>query len=175
VYEVDPRLPLEHFHRQMHRRAVARRAVIELAGIGFCVGEEFWDGVGRQRRMQQEQHLLRGDQRNRREVLDRIVGRRGVERADRGERQIHRKQQRVAVGRRTRHVFGADVGRAADPVLDQNRLAERLAQRLGDEPRLHVVGAARREGHDQMDRLGRVCLRRRRRGERQYCGNDRSE
>ena len=46
-------------------------------------------------------------------------------------------------------------GAGARLVVDDDRLAEHLATRLGGGARQQVVGAARAERHDEVDRLGR--------------------
>ena len=74
------------------------------------------------------------------------------------------------VGRRAHHLLGADIGAGAGLVLDDDRGVERGAERLGQQPRDDVDGAAGRERHDDPDRLaGRpVALRvRRARAEQQ--------
>jgi hypothetical protein len=67
-------------------------------------------------------------------------------------------EERVAVRRRRRDVARTDGAAGARAVLHDDRLVERLAELLGDDARNDVAGAARRLGHDQMDRLVREGL-----------------
>ena len=53
---------------------------------------------------------------------------------------------------------GADIGAGAAAVLDDDRLTDPLRQRLRDQARNDVEGAAGRNGHDQMDRPRRISL-----------------
>ena len=90
-----------------------------------------------------EQHVRRVHQlRDRREVLDRIVGQAleqaGVHR-DRGRGE----QQRVAVRVGARHHRDAEVAAAAGAVVDDHALPERLRQRLRQDARDDVGRPAR--------------------------------
>ena len=71
----------------------------------------------------------------------------------------------MAIGLGARHRFGADQPAAAGSVLDEELLAERLAQALGEHPAQQVIGAAGRIGHHDPDRLARPLLRLRGRDE----------
>src|SRR5947207_11434581 len=68
-------------------------------------------------------------------------------------------QDGMAVGARTRDFGGADVAGGARPVLADDRLAERRAEPLGDEPAEEIERPARRERVDQPDGLRRETLR----------------
>ena len=91
----------------------------------------------------------------RHEVLDRIVGRVRIE-----ARVDHigagADQQRVAVGRQPLHRLDRDVAAGAAAVLDDHRLAERLAELGVDQPRRDVGAAAGREAHHHGDLLVRI-------------------
>src|SRR5712664_466973 len=69
------------------------------------------------------------------------------------------------VGRGLGDARGADVAARTRHVLDQHRLAERLARALGDHARDHVGRTAGPEGDDQFERLARKRLRLRHCGE----------
>ncbi|MCY1375134.1 hypothetical protein D9M69_625240 [compost metagenome] len=71
----------------------------------------------------------------------------------------HAHHQRVAVGRRLGDEVGADVPARARAVVDHHRLAPVLAHLHGDQPRRRIGGAARRERHDDADRLVRKVAR----------------
>jgi hypothetical protein len=84
------------------------------------------------------------------EILERVVVDLVVEaRVDDVSGRRH--QDGVAVRLRPRGVAGADAAAGAATVLDDDRLPERLRQRLLDRTHHHVVGAARRERHEDGD------------------------
>src|SRR5580692_625735 len=142
----------------MAGRADAARAHIDLARIALGVSDEFRDRLGRKRRIDrhdQRRALDAGDRRDiAREAEIEIGVERGIDRA-RGSRE----QQRVAVGGRMRDRGGADIGAGAAAVLDDDLLADALRQRLSDEARNDVEGAAGRNRDDQMHRPRRIGLR----------------
>ena len=74
----------------------------------------------------------------------------------------------VAVGRGLGDRAGADDAGAAGAVVDHERLAELALDLLRHQPREHVGAAARRIGHDQLDRPLRIALREGRRGARAH-------
>ena len=76
-------------------------------------------------------------------------------------------QQRVAVLRRCDASSVPMTPPAPAAVVDDDLLAEPLAEVLRDQPPDHVVAAAGRERNDQPDRLGRILLRGGDRGQRQ--------
>ena len=98
VIHLDAGHRREQRGEQMLTAAVARRRVVDLAGPLLHVGDEFLERLHRQRRIDDQHAGLAADERDRREVLDRIVGELRVERrADRVG--LRREQQRVAVRR----------------------------------------------------------------------------
>ena len=70
-----------------------------------------------------------------------------------------REQDRVAVGRRFRHLGSADIAGGAGDVLDIDLLAELLGELLRHKPREGVSRPTRRKGHDRAHRPGRIGLR----------------
>ena len=146
--------------KMWRRAAVAARGHVDLAGIGLGVGDELGNGFGRQRRRHHHEERRVGNARDRREIADEIEAEVAVERGVEHVGQ-HRAEHRVAVGRRARGGFGADVARKSRPVLDHERLAEQVRQPLPDEAR-HDVGrvAGRKADHDP-HRPRRIGLRER--------------
>src|SRR3974390_3481229 len=65
-------------------------------------------------------------------------------------------EQRVAVWRRARRRFHADITGGAGAVVDDELLAKCLRQARLDEPDGVIRRTAGREGHDDVDRLFRV-------------------
>ena len=91
--------------------------------------------------------------RDRRDLLGRVVGQVLVEQRIGGERTGDGHAQRVAIGRGAGHRRGADIAARAGLVLDDERLAQALAQLVVDQPG-HDIG--RRAGtirHDHLDRV----------------------
>ena len=121
-------------------------------------------------RVGHDQHRRHAQQRHVGELLDRVVGLLGHgEGADRQRRAV-RQHQRVAVGRRAHHVHAAQRAAGTGLVVDDDRGAQRLAQRLGDDTRDDVAGAAGGKGDDDADRFVRVGGQRGRRGRGQQRG-----
>ncbi len=149
---------LEQFVGEMDRRAVAGRCHVQLSGIGFYIGDELGNVVGRDRRidLQHVGHARHAG--DRREVAFQIelgiVEERGVDRIHCGD-----KQQRVAVRRRRRDRFAGEIAGGAGPVLDDHRLAESAGYELSDQAGDNVGRAAGRESENQPDRAARIGLR----------------
>ena len=78
---------------------------------------------------------------------------------------------RVAVRRALGHRVDAHVAGGAGPVLDHERLAKLLGERLRDEPRKDIDRAAGRKADDDAHRAVRVGLRRRAARERGQGGS----
>ncbi len=104
-----------------------------------------------------DQHLRRGaDQRDRHEVLHRIVARLGIDGRIDAVRHVG-VEQRVAVGRRPRDDLRAQHAGGARPVVDDQVVAADLLELLRHQPPGEVGAAARRIGHHEADGLRRVC------------------
>jgi len=96
-----------------------------------------------------------GEERDRREILDRVEGH-GLE--DRGVQGMGRDgahKNGVAVGCRAGDRGRAEVAAGSGAVLDDDGLAQQLAHLLADEARDDVGRAACRERDDQRDRPAR--------------------
>jgi hypothetical protein len=91
-------------------------------------------------------------QRDRHEVVERVVGQVLVHELVHHQRRIDCHEQRVAVGRRLRRRLRADDGVGAGPVFDHHRLSPILAHGLADQARHDVAWTAGGEGHDHPDR-----------------------
>ena len=134
-------------------------AVVELAGIGLGLGDQLLHGLRAVGANDQQRGVLRG-QRDRREVLKRVVGQiLGGDRVHH-QRDVHGDQQRVAVRRGLRDLLCADRGIAAGAVLDHDRLAPALGQLLAEQACHEVGRPARRERHDELHRPGWERIRR---------------
>ena len=133
----------EQFHRQMRAGADAGRGKIDLPGPRFREGDELLQVARRQRRVNHQHVGQRNRLRDRRQILQRVIGHFFVHRRiDRQRADTH--QQRVAVRGCARHGFAADHGARARPVFDDDLLAEELRQLRRDDARRDVGAAARR-------------------------------
>src|SRR3954470_8153373 len=108
--------------------------------------------------MHYEHDRLVAELRNRDEVAYRVEAELRVK-VRGGDDRVARRDNGVAVGRALRGQLDADGAGSAAPVLDNDRLAERGSQPVGDRARGDVVAAAGRERHDPADRLRGPGLR----------------
>ena len=158
VQDVDAGPILEHLDAQVGGGAEARRAVGELAGVRLGVVDHLLEGLGADGGMDDEPADEVADARHRHEALDGVVGRLAQVRQD-VERRVGRQQEGVAVGRRLGGGLGADHAAGTAAVLDDELLAEGLAQLFRPGPADQVGGAARRIGQDELDGLVGPALR----------------
>ena len=161
MHDVDARHHFQQLAAEMRRCAVAPRRVVELAGLRLRERDELLQRFRRHLRVRHQNHRRGRKQADRHEVLERVVGQR-LEARVHGDRGVGH-HQRVAVGRCLRDRVHADDAAPARPVLDHQRLAERLADQRLDDAREIIGAAARAERHHQADRARRVGLRERRR------------
>jgi hypothetical protein len=106
------------------------------------------------------------------EVLRRIVAGLVEDRLVEHQRALRGERNRIAVGGCARELRHRNRAAGAGLVLDDHRLTEGLRQFLSHVTRNDVRGAARRERHQELDRLRRIRLRpgerRHREGERAH-------
>jgi hypothetical protein len=114
--------------------------------------------VSRKARMRGQHQRCPGQQRDRRQILERIV--RHVGKQILVERDLGRRsnQQRVAVGRTLGDKLRPDHAARAGLVLDDEILAERLAELDRQYARHQIGAAAGGVGHDDVDRPVRPIL-----------------
>ncbi len=138
----------------MRRAADAGRRIAELAGPFLDVFDQLRDRVDRQRRIDHQDERRLHIERDRHEILQRIV-RHGLEqcRADRHHR-AGRNDHGVAVGGRGLQRRDTGEAGAARLVLDHDRLAERLRELLGIKPHGDIEAGAGREQRHDIDRSG---------------------
>ena len=133
--------------------ADARRR--RLVRIGLQPGDQLLGVLGRQRLLADDHQRRHREPDDRLEIVHRIPRHR-IERRRADVARPVADAERVAVGRRADHAADADGGARAGHGLDQDRLAERLLHVLAHDPRDRVGRPARRERHDQRDRLRRI-------------------
>ena len=142
---------------------VARRADAGIAFGGLVTvflqpGDQFLQIVCGHALAGVDHEGLRGDERDRLEVLHQVE----VERIDRAVGHVRSplaEQDSVAVGCRALGLGDADGAAGAARVLDHHRLAELLAHALRRDPRQHVGRSARCQRYDHDDRMRRIVVR----------------
>src|SRR5262249_44482908 len=107
----------------MGRVSGAARRKIDLAWIGFGVGNELRNGLGGKGRINHHYKRNAEEARDWRDVADEVEIELVVERRIDCVRRSG-PQQRIAVGRRTNDRFGADIGAPARTVLNDEWLAQ---------------------------------------------------
>src|SRR5262249_53722306 len=132
MYEVETKRQAKQLAHEMGRRTYPGRRVAVFAGMGSDEGNEVTDRVHRQRRVDRK-HRRRGyRQRDRVEILGRIVGHSLIERGiDDVVGAVD--EESVTVGRRLRRAASADIATRTDDVLDVELPAHLLGQLLSHE------------------------------------------
>jgi hypothetical protein len=173
VHGLDVGEHIELHGREVPDRADARGRGGDLSRIGLGARDQVLHGRAVEA-LAQHQHVGSGRQQRDRRPARRIVGHVLVEEAVGGDRAGRGEQERVAVGRRARHLGRADIaGRAAD-VLHDRRLSPFAAELVGDQACQRIGAAAGRVGHDDPHQPRRERLLRATRLERKY-GGDRGQ
>ena len=155
---------VEHDAAEMRGRADAGRAVVQLARIGLGIGDELLERVGRKFLAHDHDQRNFGDQRHRREIVQRIVQRLVAIELRIGVGGDGAEQRRVAVRRGLGDALAAQRPAAAADIFHHHALAEDRAHALGHDPGEHVDRAAGRGRHHHADRAARIVLRQRRIG-----------
>jgi hypothetical protein len=143
---------------KLRRRAGAGRCIAFLAGIGADPVDQLLHRLCRHRGIDREHHRRRRDQRDRIEILDRIVAGMSKQKWIVGDVAAGH-QDCVAVGRRLRDTHGADIAAGAGNVLDIEILAGLLGEFLRHQTADEVGRAAGREPDHDLDRPHRPILR----------------
>ena len=162
-YGTRPDLHIGHGGEQqrgeIHRRAVAAVTDRQAAGRSLRLCDHLAQRIGLERRRRRE------DERRLREIAD---GREILADIERhlhlhGGIDTHRAgrsdAEGVAIGRGLGDEVEADHGAGPGAVLDHHGLAESFFELRLDRTRRRVGRAARRERHDEVDRLARIGLR----------------
>ena len=152
---------------QVRGRAGAGRAEVQLALVGLGIGNELLKVARRQVLVghQHQRHL--GDQDHRIEIGNRVVLRLGIERLVLGVRADGAEHELTTVLLALGDAAGAGHAPGAADVLDDHRLAQRLAHALPDDAAQHVGRPPGSERDHHRHRAGGIGLRRGDAGERQ--------
>src|SRR5215468_9421536 len=127
-------------------------AVVELAGTGFGARDQLFDGLRPILGANVQQRRVLGRERDRGEVLERIIGQAAGGDGIEHHGDIHHGEQGVAVGRHFGDARGRDRGVGAGLVLDHYRLAPHLAHALAEHAGEDVGRPARGKRHDDAHR-----------------------
>jgi hypothetical protein len=118
VNDVDAGLPPQHLAEQVTGRSGADRAVVELAGMRARKGDQLIDRSRRHGRVHHQHDGHAREQRDRLEILERIVGELGVEVGTDGEVGGGAERDGIAVGSGFRHAREPDCAVRTGHVLD---------------------------------------------------------
>jgi hypothetical protein len=134
-------------------------AVGDLAGIGFDIGDELVQRLGRHRRMHREAEITDRDLHDRIEVLVRIVERLCLQQRFVDVRERAAEQDGVPVGARLGDRRRAERCTGTADVLHDDRSEQRLDP-VGPGPRQRIIRASGRERHDEANGPIGIRLRR---------------
>ncbi len=151
-HQVDAGCLTQLLARKMHRRAEPRQCIGH-AGFLLRQRDKLLRARRRHRRMHDEHQRRGGDQRDRREILARVVGQLRPEQAGIDREGAVDQPDGVAVGRRGRDRLRADLARPAAAIVDHEALLELLLESGRKQARQDVGRTARRIGHDDTHRL----------------------
>ena len=135
--------------------ADARRR--RLVGIGLEPGNQLLGVVGRQRFLADDHQRRDRQPRYRIEIVG-WIPRHRIERRRADMARPVADADRVAIGSRVDHAADANGGARTGHRLDQDRLTERALHVVAENSRHRVGRTARRERHDECDRLRRKSL-----------------
>jgi hypothetical protein len=119
VQHVDAGHHLEQLAADVDRGSNAGRSHIELARIGFGIGNEFSDRLGRNRRIDDHHERLATNAGDRRNIANEVVIELWVERGIDGVARTD-KQECVSVGGSIHDHLGRKVAPGARPILNDN-------------------------------------------------------
>ena len=125
--------------------------VVELAGVGLGIGDQFGHIVGRNAGLDPQHEAQSGHVGDGRKVFDRV--KRELE-----DRRVHHHgtggecAQHIAIGGCLGHEIGANRAVCAGFVLDQERLPKRLGEPLRHHTRDHIRAGARADWDNHLDR-----------------------
>src|SRR5712691_8710014 len=158
VHHIDSRHRLEEFSGEVRGRAAPRGRVIELARPRFRQGDQLLHRARGNVRIHDEDVGLDRHQRDRREVLHRIVAEAAVQALIGRENAVVAEEPGGAVGRALRDELGGDVAARARPVLDHHLLAPKAGELLAQGAREDVARTSGGEADDEAHRLPRPAL-----------------
>ncbi len=155
---LDARLLQEHLAGQMNHGAVAGGRVVVFVRPGLQQCDQFLDVARRHLGVDYQHQRRRAQHADRRDVLDRVERHR-LEHAGIDRMVVRHHAERGAVRGRLDHSGRTGDAARAGHVLDDDRLAERLAKRRRSGPDDRIDARTRADWQDQPDRLAGPRLR----------------
>jgi hypothetical protein len=158
MHDLDPGFLPQQLAGEVMRRADSGGAILQLARIGFGIGDQLRHRIDGQIDVDRETDDVRARVGDRREVFDRIERRVFVEKDVAGHDRVGADHQRVTVGRCARDVPGGDIAAHTRPVVDDDGLAPGGVEPLGHGAREQIAGRTRRIADHDRDRPRRIIL-----------------
>ena len=170
MHDVDAGHLLHQFAGEVRRGAQAARCVVERAGLRPREGEQVSQRLRRHARMRDQHHGCGREHRHRAQRLHGVEGHLRLEQPRIDQHRAVSGEQRVAIGCRLHHEFGADDRCTAGAVVEHHWLAERRTRGRADHAQQVVGATARAVRHDHTQRPFRERLRVRGRGQQRQGG-----
>ena len=167
VEALDAGVPEQQLGRQMRLRADARRSKGQSVGPRLAVGDQLGQVLEARLGVDDQEDRRQHGHRHRLQVLA-LVGQ-FAEQRFRGRIGRRRVEEGVAVARGMRDELVGEAGARARPVLDDELLAETIAEILGKDPQRDVVGPAGPVGRYHPD-IARGPIALRESGQGRACG-----
>ena len=143
VIEFDAGGGGKHFRGQMAGRAAAERGKINTARFGFRCGDEVFQRLVTLGRVHHQRLRRQAEIRNRREIVDRIVGQFRIQRGVDAEGARYRHRQRITIGRGFGPQIGAQHRAGARLVIDHHLLVPAFPHFCRDQAGQYVGRSAR--------------------------------
>src|SRR5450830_703451 len=140
----------------MREAALAVRREGDLIGVGLGVGDQFLHRLERHARMHDESEVIRRAQRDRREILEWIIGQFLVGVPLNNKIAALPADERVAVWSGTRTKLESELAGCTGAIVDDHILSEALGHLRPDQPRYDINRIAGRERNDDPYRLRRI-------------------
>ena len=159
VHHIDADLAAQHDAEEMRKAAGARRRVCRLFRVRLGPGDKFRPGLGAARRPGGDRKLKCRAQRDRREVVERVVADAlvGVRHHCHGPDRHH--HDGGAIGYRILDRVRGDASDGAGPVVDDHRLTQRVLELVGHHAGDDVRRSAGGEADDDANRPVELVLR----------------
>ena len=158
MLHLDPGCQFEQFAGNVGEVSKSGGAIIQLARIGFGIGDKRRQRICRTDRIRHHHFIALDKLCNRRQSLEHIEITRMGDGGKNRERARITKQQRVAVGLSRCDGLIGNHTRGAGAVLDDDGVAQHFTKALRNDPGRYIDRPAGRIGHDRLDDPVRIGL-----------------